>query len=118
RNFPVAIAWRDKLDECAAWGCGRSGDPRIAMTAMLEHSRGHVREAQAALDVLIAKEGSTNPYWIASQFAWRDDREHAFEWLEKAYATRDEDLSSIKGDITMQTLRGDPRYAALLKKMK
>jgi hypothetical protein len=42
----------------------------------------------------------------------------AFEWLEKAYQDRDEDLAWIKMDPTMKALRSDPRYADLLRRLR
>ena len=44
--------------------------------------------------------------------------DHAFAWLDRAYAQRDPGLASLKGDPLLKNLEKDPRYAALLKKMR
>jgi hypothetical protein len=40
------------------------------------------------------------------------------EWLERAYAQRDGALPNIKFVPTLDSLRSDPRYSALLRKLK
>ena len=54
---------------------------------------------------------------IARVCAFRGERDHALEWLERAYVARDEDLYLIKDDPLLKNLEGDPRYHAFLKKM-
>ena len=44
-------------------------------------------------------------------------KDHAFEWLDRAYQARDQDLYLIKGDPLLKNLEGDPRHKALLRKM-
>ena len=46
------------------------------------------------------------------------DQDLAFEWLERAYATRDPGLAEMKGDPLLRGLRDDPRWAALLRRMR
>ena len=86
--------------------------------SMAEHSLGHVRESQQALKELIAKEAQEAAYQIAEVFAWRGEKDKAFEWLERAYRQRDGGLSDVKLDPLLASLRGDPRYTALLRKLK
>ncbi len=45
------------------------------------------------------------------------DNDKAFEWLEKAYEERSFDLTSIKTEPVLDSLRPDPRCTAMLKKM-
>jgi len=40
------------------------------------------------------------------------------EWLEKAYQERDHSLVTIKVDPAYDSLRGDARFAGLLRRMK
>jgi serine/threonine protein kinase/Tfp pilus assembly protein PilF len=86
--------------------------------ALIEHSRGHERESQQALALLIAKHADDSAYWIASVYAWRGEHDQAFEWLERARRQREGSLAEISFDPVLGGLRGDPRYAALLKKLK
>jgi hypothetical protein len=45
------------------------------------------------------------------------DHDQAFDWLEKAYADRAQMLSEIKAEPAFDPLRGDPRYADLLRRL-
>lgn len=91
---------------------------RLTSIAMAEHTLGHARESQQALDEAIAKHAQDATYQITDVYAWRGEQAKAFEWLERAYALRDGGLSSIKFDLLLSSLRGDPRYDALVRKMK
>jgi len=50
-------------------------------------------------------------------YAFRGDKDRAFEWLDRAYEMRDDDLYFIKDDPLIKSLENDPRYKAFLKKM-
>jgi eukaryotic-like serine/threonine-protein kinase len=54
---------------------------------------------------------------IASNYALMGDRDHAFEWLEKAYAERDGRMEYIKVDESLDPIRSDPRYTSLVRRM-
>ena len=56
-------------------------------------------------------------YQIAEIYAWRDEKDKAFEWLERAYRQQDGGLTVIKTDPVLASLRADPRYFALLRKL-
>ncbi len=90
---------------------------RLAGAALAEHDLGHTKDAQAAFDQLIAKWRDSAAFQIAEVHAWWGDKDHAFEWLERARVQRDGGLVLVKTDPTLRSLRGDPRYAAFLKKI-
>ena len=77
---------------------------------MAEHTLGHVQESQHALDELIAKDALDSAHQIAEAYAWRGEKDKAFEWLERAYQQRDGGLTEVKFDPLLASLRGDPRY--------
>jgi TolB-like protein/DNA-binding winged helix-turn-helix (wHTH) protein/tetratricopeptide (TPR) repeat protein len=81
------------------------------------HALGQKKESDAALDTFIAKHGSTFAYQIAQVYAFRGERDKAFEWLERAYSQRDGGVTELKGDPLMKNLEHDPRYAPFMKKM-
>jgi eukaryotic-like serine/threonine-protein kinase len=87
-------------------------------TALAEHSLGNEETSKAALDKLVSKFGATATYQVAQVHAWRGERDAAFEWLEKSRLSRDAGLRYIKHDPLLKSLRGDPRYAAMLAKLK
>jgi TolB-like protein len=85
--------------------------------AMAQHSLGHAAQSQNALDALIAKLSERWAYQIAEVYAWRGERDQAFDWLQRSYTQHDGGLIQIKYDRLLTSLRSDARYAALLRQM-
>jgi hypothetical protein len=54
---------------------------------------------------------------IAQVYAFRNQSDEAFEWLDRAYAQHGSDLIETKMEPLLKSLHKDPRYAALLKKL-
>jgi serine/threonine protein kinase/Tfp pilus assembly protein PilF len=102
----------------ATFGQVRSEGVRLMGVAMTEHSLGHAGESQEALDQLITKNGQAWAYQIAEVYAWRGEKDQAFEWLQRGYDRHDGGLSNIKIDALLFSLRFDARFGAMLKKMK
>jgi len=86
--------------------------------AMAEHTLGHERESLAALDELQITNSDAAAYQIAQVHAWRGEKDAAFEWLERAYSQRDAGLTLLTHDPMLDSLRGDPRFTALLNKLQ
>jgi len=91
---------------------------RLVGLAMAEHSLGHTKESQQAFEEIIAKYTADNPSQVAWVYAWRGERNKAFEWLERAYREHDNDLINLKWSPFVDSLRGDPRFDAMLRKLK
>ena len=64
-----------------------------------------------------AKREYVSPYAIASDYARMRDKERAFRYLDKAYGSRDDALTTVKTDRDLDGLHSDSRYPVLLKKM-
>jgi TolB-like protein/Tfp pilus assembly protein PilF len=93
-------------------------DAQAAGLAMIYHGLHRKKDSDAALARLVAMAGETWPYSVATVYAFRGERDEAFDWLEKGLATRDSDqLEGIRGDPEFAALREDARYKALLHKM-
>jgi serine/threonine-protein kinase len=90
---------------------------RLAGVAMAEHDLGHPDKSQQALDALIGKHADGYAYQIAETYAWRDEPDEAFAWLERASAQRDAGLQRLKYDPALRKIGNDPRYRALLEKL-
>jgi serine/threonine-protein kinase len=90
----------------------------LAGQAKAEFSLGHMDVSRRLLGRLIAKSGKTSPGLIAHVYAWRGDQEQALGWAERAYAQRDAGITWLKIDPDFRSLRADPRFTALLRKMK
>jgi eukaryotic-like serine/threonine-protein kinase len=54
---------------------------------------------------------------FAEDYAVLGEPDRAFEYLEQAYVERDGDLVLIKSDSDLDSLRSDPRFADLLRRM-
>ena len=54
---------------------------------------------------------------VAGVYAALNEKDKAFDWLEKAYNERNRYLSHIKLSPKFDPLRSDPRYEALVRKM-
>jgi TolB-like protein/DNA-binding winged helix-turn-helix (wHTH) protein/thioredoxin-like negative regulator of GroEL len=85
--------------------------------AMAEHTLGDAKASQQALDRVISTAAGDAAYQIAEIYAWRGEKDKAFEWLERAYRQQDGGLTGIKIDLMLESLRSDPRYVAMLRKL-
>jgi eukaryotic-like serine/threonine-protein kinase len=86
--------------------------------SLVYYALGRHKEADATLSEFVKNYQHTAAFQIAEVYAYRGEVDRAFEWLERAYAQRDSGLSQIKGQPHFKRLEGDPRYAALLEKMR
>ena len=79
---------------------------------------GRTNEAYKALEEL-KKRAKTHvlPYDFAVIYAGLGQKDQAFEWLEKAYTERDEGLLYLKVDAVLDSLRSDPRFAHLVRRV-
>jgi TolB-like protein/DNA-binding winged helix-turn-helix (wHTH) protein len=93
-------------------------DPvRLFLHAIAYHALGRKKESDAALRELIATRQAIDPYLIAEVYAFRNQTDEAFEWLDRAYAKRDDGLIATKIEPLLTSLHNDPRFVALLKKL-
>ena len=90
---------------------------RASGTAMALHTLGRKAESDAAMAALIAQHADRGATFIASAFAWRGDIDRAFEWLDKAIAAQDPNLSTIHLEPLLANLHEDPRWLPLLHKL-
>jgi TolB-like protein/Flp pilus assembly protein TadD len=97
---------------------GENGPFRWQGTSMAAHTLKETAESQQDFDTLSLKYAKSAAYQIAEACAWRGEKDKAFEWLERAYQQRDAGLGRLKVDPLLVSLRGDPRFGALLRKMK
>lgn len=58
-----------------------------------------------------------SPYFIAAIYAGLDDKEQAFDWLERAYWERSSWLLYLLAEPRLDGLRSDPRFQDLLHRM-
>ena len=85
--------------------------------AMIHHAQGRAAESDAALQTLISKFGWTAAYQVTEAYAYRNELDKAFEWLERAYEQRDPGVTYSKTDVILRSLHGDPRWQPFLQRM-
>ena len=85
--------------------------------AMAEHSLGNDRQSQQALDAAIAKGAHGFASQIADVFAWRNEKDKAFAWLERAHEQHDGGLAELSTDVLLASLHDDPRFKALRRQI-
>jgi len=114
KMFEQAIAETEKA---------RRLDPdKLSTAAQLGHIyaiSGRRAEAQQVLDHLLEKRGAgyVNPVYVGIIYAGLGNNDQAFEWLERAYKDRVEELLLLKVDPLFNSLHSDPRFAGLLRRM-
>jgi 26S proteasome regulatory complex component, contains PCI domain len=66
-----------------------------------------IPEADAALAQLTKDFAETAAYQIAEVYAYRGDKDKAFEWLERARRQRDPGLASLRKDPLLTNIQDD-----------
>ena len=89
---------------------------RAFVRAIAYYALRREKESDASLSELIAN-NPANAYQIAEVYAFRNQSDKAFEWLDLAYVQRSGSLVGMKVDPLMKSLHKDPRFAAFLKKL-
>jgi TolB-like protein/Tfp pilus assembly protein PilF/predicted Ser/Thr protein kinase len=89
---------------------------------LLAHAYGRTGDrakAQAILDGMVraSKRQFVPAAQIAIGYAGLGDRDAAFLWLERAYSERSQALNFLKMDPLFDSLRSDPRYADLTRRI-
>ena len=67
-------------------------------------------------EALYAK-GESNAFHIAGMYAGLGEKDRAFSWLEKAYEDRAAEQVRISWYPQFNSLRDDPRYKEIRKRM-
>jgi TolB-like protein/class 3 adenylate cyclase/Flp pilus assembly protein TadD len=85
--------------------------------AMIHHAQGRTAESDAALQILISEFGWTAAYQVAEAYAYRNEVEKAFEWLERAYGQRDPGVTYSATDVILRSMHSDPRWQPFMQRM-
>ncbi len=119
----AGVLWeRGKFDEALAELAREpSAATRELSLPVFLDAAGRKSEANRALALAETKYGRSMPFVIGELYAYRNDLDRAFAWWGRAYQAHDDGLSTIKlapMDTKSKQLASDPRYKALLRKMK
>jgi TolB-like protein/DNA-binding winged helix-turn-helix (wHTH) protein/tetratricopeptide (TPR) repeat protein len=107
-----------ELEEAVALSNGST--PRtIAHLAYAYAVAGRKNDAERLLSNLkqVFKQAHVHPDLVAGVYAGLGQKEDAFEWLEKAYQVHARDLLELKYDPHFASLRSDPRFVDLLRRI-
>jgi len=90
---------------------------RLQGLAFVFHARGNRAQSDAALSELIEKNAADGAFQIAEAYAYRDEADLAFAWLERAYAQHDPGIGMTKVARPLRSLHRDSRWEPFLEKM-
>jgi TolB-like protein/tetratricopeptide (TPR) repeat protein len=90
---------------------------RLGGLVCVYHALRRSQDSDAEFSQLIRESTAHTAYETAIAYACRGDRDRAFQYFDRSFAQREFDLTNIKADWPLADIRGDPRYAALLRKM-
>jgi tetratricopeptide (TPR) repeat protein len=81
---------------------------------------GYRHEAKDILKELEQRyvEGQADAVDVAALHAGFEDKDHAFEWLDKAFADRSSLLVDLRAEFPFALILDDPRYKDLRRRMK
>ncbi len=68
-------------------------------------------------DLKYYERGIGSAVTVAGNYAQLGEKEHTFEWLEKAFAEHENDITYLKVDTAFENLRSDPRFQDLLRRI-
>lgn len=96
------------------------GDP--VDTAVLGHAyavAGKRGEAEKIIKELtdLSKDRYVSPYFIALIYVGLNEKDEAFEWLEKAFNDRSAGMIFLKVEPMFDPIRSDPRFQDLLRRV-
>jgi len=119
-HYYYALVLLSQHDPQAALGQMRRDDPQYVQAGLPLVLDALDRRSDADRELAAAERewGNGMAYQISYVYASRNDHDRAFAWLERAYQQHDSGLPSIKFDPMLKTLETDPRYRALIQKLK
>ncbi len=86
---------------------------RLLITSCALWAQKKVPQSDAALAQL-KKLGDTAAYQVGEVYAYRGDKDEAFQWLELARQQHDPGLTNLRKDPLLTNLHGDPRWDKFL----
>jgi TolB-like protein len=106
------------LDALSRGGVGGENSKVMSLRGYVLAKAGRTAEAREVLKALesISRERYMPPYAIALVYAGLGETDAAFAWLDRAVEAHDVHLAMLPTDSKWDALRGDARFAAVLRK--
>jgi tetratricopeptide (TPR) repeat protein len=86
------------------------------VTSIAQYELGDRAAADDVLDQMIADHQEDWAYFIAMVYAWRDDNDTAFAWLDRAI-DENQNMNALKTDAFFKGLYSDPRWEQTLARV-
>ena len=114
KMYPEAIAAFQRVE--GRWGRQPTVLARLAWVYGLA---GRKHEAQRSIDELneIARHRYVRPALFVSAYLGIGDKDAALTWMERGIEEQDQELVSPKVDPSLDPLRSEPRFQALIRRM-
>jgi TolB-like protein/DNA-binding winged helix-turn-helix (wHTH) protein/Flp pilus assembly protein TadD len=91
---------------------------KLSGESLAYYALGRREDSDNSLQKLIATHQNDCAYQIAEVYAYRGETDKAFEWLDRAYRQRDPGTPEFKISPLMKSIRQDPRFAELMKRLR
>src|SRR6202171_1190436 len=98
-----------------------SGGPELAASIEEDFTKsGYEGVLQSWLEGLteLSKHSYVSSYSIAESYMRMDEKQKAFEWLKKPYEEHDSGLVSVAVEPMFESIRPDPRFKEIVRRMK
>jgi tetratricopeptide (TPR) repeat protein len=108
-NLPLALELmqRESDEPMRIWGL-----------SLVYQALGRRADSDSALAELELHHAEDGPIAIAEVHAYRGEIDQAFDWIDRAYLQRDNDLLQLKIDPWFKKIEPDPRFKDVLRRMK
>jgi len=113
----INLILRNRIDEAAGLiDAEKDEAAREALRAAVDHAKGRSRDSDAAIKRAIAAPNAWS-WAIARTYAYRGDKPHALEWLNRSAADHDNVMWTVRTDPMLRSLAGDDDFRAFLSKI-
>ena len=95
-------------------------DLAIALATASVYKKSGLRSAvlrKIEMEEQLGKRRYVDPALVGFDYASIGMKDEAFQWLEKGFAQKSEGMQYVKNAIALDSIRSDPRYFDLLKRM-
>src|ERR1700730_14192523 len=114
----LASLLENKFEEAATEAQSDAGEwARLLIVSCARWAQKRGPETDPAPHGVIKKEAELAAFQIAQAYAYRGDKDKAFEWLERARRQRDPGLGDLLKDPLLEKLHDDPRWNAFVRAM-
>jgi TolB-like protein/tRNA A-37 threonylcarbamoyl transferase component Bud32/Tfp pilus assembly protein PilF len=91
---------------------------RLSLLPISYWALGRRTASDSTLANFVVRHADDGAYNIAQIYAYRGEADKTFEWLDRAYSQRDPGMVYLKVDPMFRTLAADPRFKAMLVRMR